>query len=337
MKFKDIGETYENIIDTFKKNKGVLTTKELYNKLKDDYGFTKTKRSLRLYMKNLENDSFPDIIFKMSKRGKHHLIDKRPQSKEELAKDRAEIQRNEYLVHDEKSYMRLAMESIKKLSNLSTSHHKEVEGRLHLSNLKSVYFIESEKLEPIDINDYDFGELKKSIKDKCLVGFDYEAHSSRPNYVVEPYKLIVSNSLWYLFGKDTEEQNKSSYKTWRIKYIKNVECALSDKYDKTDTEIENMLSNIYSPYFIIGGRVKVKVKIQVDILEEFTHLAHLPGMVEEPEFNDDGSVTITTIVSSIKEIEREIKMWLPYIEVLEPLEYRKQMIDELIEYVNNTK
>ena len=47
----------------------------------------------------------------------------------------------------------------------------------------------------------------------------------------------------------------------------------------------------------------------------------------------DGSLLVTSIISTYADIDQEIKSWLPYIEILEPKEYRDKLKNELKHYL----
>ena len=338
MKYLEKLELFEQIISLFSTSTNGLSTDEIYDAMRNEYTYNKTKRSLIRYIDKLAEGYIDDVRLIKQNRGKHTIKDMRVCNKETLQKEQEKMRQKEQLQHDEKVYMRLAVESIKGMSNLSSKFHKDIEKRLKLHDLESTYFIESEKLEPVNRDDYDFRQLKSAIRNKNIIGFNYQAKSSRDFYVIEPYKLIISNSLWYLYGKDTEESNGNPYKTWRVKYIRDVELDNGSNHAVSNEEIEEVLSKIHSPYFVKGQEIHVQVKVDAEVAEEFDPYAHLPGAYGEPEKQSDGSVILNATVSSLKEIEREIKMWLPNIKVLKPQKMQQRLLDELSRYlsVHNT-
>ncbi len=334
MKYLEKLELFEQIISLLSGSQNGLSTDEIYNGMRNEYAYSNTKRSLIRYIDKLAENYIDDVHLSKQNRGRHTIKDMRVCNKETIQKEQEEIRQKEQLQHDEKVYMRLAVESIKGMSNLSSKFHKDIEKRLKLHDLESTYFIESEKLEPVNRNDYDFRQLKSAIRNKNLIGFNYRAKSSRNFYVIEPYKLIISNSLWYLYGKDTEETRGNPYKTWRVKYIHGVELDHGSDHAVSNEEIEEVLSKIHSPHFVKGQEIHVQVKVDAEVVEEFDSYAHLPGVYGEPEKQNDGSVILNATVSSLKEIEKEIKMWLPNIKVLKPREMHQRLLDELSRYLS---
>jgi len=65
------------------------------------------------------------------------------------------------------------------------------------------------------------------------------------------------------------------------------------------------------------------------VANKFDHKAHIPGATQEPTVNKDGSLHITARVNTYKDIDAEIKSWLPHVEILEPMKYREEFTDYL--------
>lgn len=333
MKIKEIQTILEYIIDIFNDNPNGLTTKEIHTALQNHFSFTKTLRSLELtYLPKLENGIIDDVIFIRNNRGKHQLIDNRIDNKDAIQRHRDKLASQEVLLHEEKIYMRLALEAIKKLSDISTRHHQLIENRFALDEIESPYFIENKKIEYIDSSNTDFIELKTAIKNDNLIEFKYSGYDKEETYIVEPYKFIIFDGLWYLYGKDTEEIDKSPYKTWRYKYIHDLQIELREsfRHQVPDDIIEKYLAKIHSPHSTRGNELHIKIKIHPKILKSFNPRVHLPGYIKD---RDNDKYTFSAIVSNIKDIDPEIKSWLPYITVLEPLEYKQQLKKELEKYL----
>ena len=148
MKMKEIQDILEQIITVFNENPSGLTTKEIHSQMKLHFSYTKTLRSLELtYLPKLEKGIIEDVVFIQNKRSKHQLIDNRIDNHHAIKKHRDKLASQKVLEHEEKVYMRLALEAIKKLSNISFKHHKIIEERFHLSDLDSPYFMENTKIE----------------------------------------------------------------------------------------------------------------------------------------------------------------------------------------------
>ena len=335
MKLNKTQQDMENIIHIFHHHPEGLSTEQVHKLFEKKYNTKRTKKTIKTRLNDLAAGIVHNVECKIAYRGKHTLKDHRAQNHVKREKAHQKILNKEQLIGEEKAYIRLAMEVIKDLSDLSDNYHEMIEKRFDLNNIKTPYFIESDALESIERKDYDLSELIRAINgDYCII-FDYDAKSSHPSYSIEPYKLIIFDGLWYLYGKDTQESETNPFKTWRLKYVKSVTVLSESKHTREDEDIEKTLADYHSPYTIEGNRETIKIKIHKDAVEKFHHDAHLAGVIDEPILNDDGSLTVTSVVSTFKDIEQDIKKWLPNIEIISPLKYREQLINELKDYVNN--
>ncbi len=342
-KIQELQKSYEDIIYLFSKSNEGFTTREVYDRMVRRFKFKKDIKTIENYLKDLKRNVVPGIKLTWVNRGKHQLEDFRDLSTKEVQKHIEKLNSNEVIYGEEKAYMRLAMESIRKLDTLSSKHHKDIEARLGLRGMEeSPYFIDNEDMESVKMSDTDILHLKDAIAKDAMTEFRYTGKSRKEWYVVEPYKLIIFDGLWYLFAKDTNDTQRP-YKTWRLIHIKDVdyERDSSKKHTMNDEDTESLLKNASDAQFEvctednkprIQRNITVKLKIYPQITHFFDHEAHIPGEVSEPIAESDGSLIITTKVNTYNDIRPEIKSWLPYIEILEPKEFREELLMKVEEY-----
>lgn len=340
MTAKDIMNTLENIVKIFSDYEGEISTNDLLNEMQHHFNYKQQKRSLENHLDRLDRGELDGVILTKApqrsgnKTHKHHLSDQRVSAIKNMHKQHQKIMTEEKLIAEEKMYMRLALQAIKELPELSNIHYKKIEKRFKLDDLDTPYFIESEETELLKPKNYNTSELIYAINNDAFVAFKYSGESRKDNYIVEPYKLITFDGLWYLFAKDIED-NQRPFKTWRLKYIDVTDIDRSSKHNTPDKTIENLLSKAHSADFIvksIDNATVESIHIEVKVSKEIEDMIQLPGEIEEV-LNHDGSRTITCDVSSTKEIDRDIKSWLPHIEILEPKWYREKLNSELREYL----
>ena len=352
-KSKEIQTLYENIIDIFVKNEEGMSTVEVHNDLEVVHKYGHNIKTTLKYLKALESGTIEGVSLTLHSKKKHVLQDFRDQNKKDLledlektASDHQKKLESKYIIYaEEQTYMRLAMESIKELDTLSAKHHKDIEERLGLKGIESPYFIDNEDMESVNMSHADVLDLKDAIRKDAIVEFRYTGKSRKEWYIVEPYKLIIFDGLWYLFGKDQNDQ-KTPYKTWRLIYIKDVDYARdgSMTHNMADEHTEDILKNVDDANFVvdttqkiptINKNITVKLKVDAQIIKQFDHEAHIPGDVSEPVTQDDGSLIMTTKVNTITDIDAEIKSWIPYIKILEPKEYKTKFREELSSYLKD--
>ena len=331
-----------DLIDIFSHHPEGLTTKEAHEIFLEQHDTPRSRRTIKNRLNDLEAGMVDHVQCIISDRGKHIIVDNRPKMLSEVEKEQKLAREKEQLIAEEHAYVRLALEAIKKLVNLSEKHHEIIEKRFKLDKIDTPYFIESERHEKIDIYDRDINELKKAIRENYLTQFYYKGEKRHGYYVVEPYKLIIFDGVWYLFGKDTEERKSSPYRTWRLKFIKEVKYDNKETHNMDDDLLEETLADALEPDFNVketknGEKIelsiihdtKVRIKVYPDIIEDFDHHAHLPGDTEKPVIQEDGSQLITTTVSSYEDLEKEVKQWLPHIEIVSPKAFRQRLHDEI--------
>ena len=348
MTTKEIMDTLENIVTIFRVHEGEISTNDLLYAMEENFNYLQSKRSLenhltRLVLGELEGVSLikaPDRIENKknskdkSKKNIHLLVDSRISAMKEMANKHKKMMTKEKLMAEEKAFMRLALQAIKDLPTLSDKHYDVIEQRFKLHDINTPYYIESEETEPLEPSHFNTSELIYAITNDCPVEFKYTGKSRKDIYLVEPYKIITFDGLWYLFGKDTHDE-ATPYKTWRLKYIDNTDIDRTEKHDLDDEVIEKILNKAHSADFVVEDIEKATVKslrIELKVSVEVVDKIQLPGEIDEI-LNSDGSRTIICDVSSVKEIDRDIKAWLPHIEIIEPSWYREKVKEELTDYI----
>jgi len=94
------------------------------------------------------------------------------------------------------------------------------------------YFIIPSDFENIKINSSKINMIKDSIQYKSIIKIDGK--------IVEPYKIIASKGIWYLFAKDI---NDGKNKSFLISDIKNVELT-NNKYFTVPELNDYLLHNL---------------------------------------------------------------------------------------------
>lgn len=225
-----------------------------------------------------------------------------------------------------KTFIKLALEAMEDLSDLSQDH-ENIEKELNLENLNTPYFIKAEEYEDLNTNDLEIKDLQDAIVQDYIIDFQYR----ETYYHVEPYRLVNFDGIWYLYGRDIEEENENDHKTWLLQDIDKVEVYYGKTHKKSDDEIEEELDNADDASFIPDYQFDVVVKVSAVIAKIIRRKYFLPK--QKIKTLSDGSLIVTSSVSTYDAIDPEIKSWIPYIEVLEPEEYRLKFKKELSEYI----
>ncbi|MGB5793459.1 helix-turn-helix transcriptional regulator, partial [Poseidonibacter sp.] len=227
------------------------------------------------------------------------------------------------LDNDEMIVLQLSLSQFRDVRDFNKIQNKLFK-KLLTTQFTNPYYIKQEDIEDIDIDSTVVESLEKSIENQYHVLII----SSRGDIEVEPYKITAYDGIWYLFAKDEVDQKVKTFMLSRIKKVK----TLSHKHKITPQSIEQILEKTHSAWYDDGITFKVKVKVYKEIASYFKQKEFLQSQIIEEEL-DDGSLIVSFNVTHDEDCDNMIKSWLPHIEVLEPLRFRKKIKNELTEYL----
>lgn len=275
-------------------------------------------KTIQNYVKDLNAGFVEGVELINERRGHYRIVDSRTPI------DKAAISM------EKKVYLKLAVEALENLSNLS-QHHDEIVEELKLDHLSTPYFIKSENYQKLNTDEEEIEKLGNAIDSDNIIEFAFK----EKRYHVEPYRLVNFDGIWYLYGKDKEEIEGNACKTWMLKSIDKVEIYYDVNHDTSDEDITEDLEQAHSAQFVVNKEFDVTVKVSAKIADIFRQRNHLPK--QHSIILSDGSLLVTSTISTYEDIDPEIKSWLPHIEILEPLEYKEKFKEELSNYLKNLK
>lgn len=199
--------------------------------------------------------------------------------------------------------------------------------KLLLPNFSTPYLIKQDPFETIDINSLKMNELEFAIENKRITTIVI----NNREFIVEPYKIISFDEIWYLFAKELESEK---IKTFFISDISHVDY--SQKSFRMVKPIDSILENVHTAWFEDGAQYEVKIKVMQPIAHYFKRKKHLASQ-EIIREDEDGSLVISFTVSSDEEVDNLIKSWLPHITVISPKRVRTKILKELDTYVKALK
>ena len=270
--------------------------------------FGKTDRSIQLYFKKLIDNGFP--IYKDDKTHRYHFsygfsLDKT------------------ILDGDEMMLLQLSLSQFSDVSDFDKLTDK-IFNKLSRANLFNPYYVKYDDIQDIDIDSPLIEELETAIKNKYHI--KTKCHN-KPK-TLEPYRIVSYDGIWYLVAKDEDDQKIKTFMLSRIKEIDTIE----DNYAVSHDRIKELIKNTHSAWFVDGDSFDIVIKVYPNIAHYFKAKNFLQSQVIEEELKD-GSLIVSFEVSHYEDADNIIKSWLPDIEVLEPLEYREKIKQELQEYL----
>ncbi len=226
--------------------------------------------------------------------------------------------------------MMLVYLSLSMVTDISPAFTKTANGlisKLLLPNFSSPYLIKHDPFEPINVDSKGMNEIEHAINNQRVSTLNIKGRS----IVVEPYKIVSFDEIWYLFAKEVEDEK---VKTYFISDIDSID--VSQKSYNVERSIDDVLKDVHTACFEDGVQYEVTIKVLEPIAHYFKRKKHLASQ-EIIEELDDGSLIIRFLVSSDEEVDNIIKAWLPHIEVLTPTRLRQKLLRELEQYIKMLK
>jgi len=234
---------------------------------------------------------------------------------------------NNFFYLEEYYLGKLNFDDIKTFATLSGI--KELYPSLKEDFLKSIlddtiskaYLIKGHNYEDITSRENDFKALENAILNNNKISFIY----SQKQRMLNPYKLLNKDGIWYLVGVENDE----ILKTYSFK--KTSEIKLLDTYFKQQTEILDIIKNDDNVWFS-QKQIEVVLKVDKTISEYFKRRKVIANQVILKEL-EDGSLLVSCKVSFEEEILKIVRYWIPNVEIISPDSLKNHLENSLKEYL----
>lgn len=171
-----------------------------------------------------------------------------------------------------------------------------------------------------------FGSIYNAHLDKKSIYVKYFSMEGKrtSERVIDPYALKFKFGVWYLIGFC---HSRNEIRTFRIDRIREIKI-LNDKFNVDDDfSIDGFLEGSWG--IKKGRRARVKLKFSPKIAWFISEITWHPS--QKLELNKDGSLCADYEVMGLDEIKRWILSFGADVEVLEPRELRKEIVDAITE------
>lgn len=152
---------------------------------------------------------------------------------------------------------------------------------------------------------------------------------------VKPYKIIFMQENFYLACEVEHEMYEFSM--FRISKIRS--CEDTQKTYQKNPDIIEFIKFMQTPFSLYRQDFRkylIDVVIEVDKSKAFFFRAkkflRSQAILDTKE---NGNLLVSFKVTQFQEIDTLIKQWLPYVHVIEPLELKEQICNELKGYIEN--
>ena len=192
-----------------------------------------------------------------------------------------------------------------------------------------VYIFHNNPMEDFKNNDA-LKDVEKAVKLKRKVEFEYRGIAYKD---VRPLNIIFMEGNLYL-ACITEDEFNGGFKFLRIHLIEDFKMS-GNEFNETEkvTEVRRFLQDFQTPFAVFQGDYKkVVLEATPSAAKHFLQKKHLPS--QEEKLLDDGKLLLTFYVTDYMEISPMIKKWMPSLVLIEPLEWKEKLAEELSQYLN---
>ena len=227
------------------------------------------------------------------------------------------------LDNDEMMLVYLSLSQLKGLNNSFETKIDTILSKLLLPNFTTPYHIKSTTFEKLEVDSKIVQSIKKAIEQNLISSIKIKNQEK----IICPFKIVSFSGIWYLLAKDEFDDKVKSFMLSDIKSVK----ILNNHYI-LDKPIDEILSNVHSAWFEDGTSFKVTILVHEVISYYFKKKKIVPTQ-ENLEELENGNLIVTFKVSHYEDIDNLIKAWLPHIEIIDPIDYKEQITNELQKYL----
>lgn len=175
--------------------------------------------------------------------------------------------------------------------------------------------------------------IEKSIGDHRKSSLTYRQIEYKD---IKPLKIVFMEGNLYLACLTNDEIN-SGFKFLRINLISDYTI---DQHEFHETEkvleARQFLTEFQTPFTSFQADYnRVLIDATEDIARYFIQKKHLPSQTEQ--IQSDGSLRLTYYVTDYMEISTLVKKWLPKLKLIEPIEWRNRLNEEIESYLESSK
>ena len=227
------------------------------------------------------------------------------------------------LKENEMLFIYLSLSQIKDINKNFEKVTYDIFTKLLTPRFNSPYHIKANSFESIDMDSQLLNNIENAIEQKNKLTLKLKNRTLS----MEPYKVVSFDGIWYLFGRDLDDEK---IKTVFIHEI--VDMQMKSEKFKLDKPIDSILENVHSAWFEDGNYMEVIVRVKANIAFNFKLKNILPSQKILEEF-EDGTLLIEFGVTTEEDIDNILKSWIPDIEIISPQNYRDNFVKELKEYL----
>jgi predicted DNA-binding transcriptional regulator YafY len=166
--------------------------------------------------------------------------------------------------------------------------------------------------------------IVKAIRERKQVTFQYAADKGPHPVQMDPYRVVYFSGFWYLIGNEPATGILKRYALDRISDFRLLKTCCQDVPEDLDAVLQKS-ANIW---FTEEQNLEVTVLIDAQVSHYFKRRKMFPTQ-EIKEERPDGSLVVTFRMGQYEAIRNILKSWIPNIVILEPEEFKKDLLADV--------
>jgi predicted DNA-binding transcriptional regulator YafY len=183
-------------------------------------------------------------------------------------------------------------------------------------------FVKIDDAVPLDSNL--LNKIVKSIREKKQVSFQYAAKKGPHPVQMDPYRIVYFSGFWYLIGNEPATGILKRYALDRISEIRLLKTCCQG----VPKDLDAILHKSANIWFTGDLNLEVTVLFDSQVSHYFKRRKMFPTQ-EIKEERLDGSIVVTFRVGNYESIRNILKSWIPNIVILEPEEFKKDLLADV--------
>lgn len=188
-------------------------------------------------------------------------------------------------------------------------------------NINQACVVRGGSYEDISKREEEFNTIKFAITTTQKLSFTYNGK----HRVVNPYKLINNNNIWYLVADEDGELKNYTF-------TKIINPTPTDIEFYPNQELVELIKSNRLKWFSKNTQ-KVIVEVDSKVMQYFLRRDLLNNQVILQQTKE--KLTLQTEISYDEEILSVVRYWIPHLKIVEPYELQEKLLQELQLYINS--
>jgi len=188
------------------------------------------------------------------------------------------------------------------------------------SKISEFALVKTNSYEDISTKTQEYNTIGLAITEHQQLHYEY----SGKKRVVNPYKLVNINAIWYLVGDED-----GVLKNYAFTKISNL--SLSDTHFESNKEFTSIINKNEAQWFS-QKQIQIVLEIDIKVSQYFLRRKLLPSQTFIKQ--DTEKLTLSANISYDEEILKLARYWIPHIKIISPTYLQEKLKNELNLYLN---